>query len=351
MENRKKDGQVAVEKIVVTAIVLGIAAGILFNYGASLKSTGLNAEQKTENVFNKSLDEGDDAASSGDVATDINAEREDENYLYANIRPAYVGDGTGTYMNDQYEFVSDLDHQYVDVWVQFKKLEDGTLATASCSDHDGDYPDLIVNPISTMGKNLQGKIKFPTSINKRNISIIGARTFRNTGFNNLFELPGELKTIEGGAFEYMGIRQGKFSFPKKLEYIGKRAFTYAFNDMEYKEGVSFPDSLAYIGPEAFINGRFKGNLKLPQNLSFLGDSAFAHCTFSGSIVLPQSLLKVGDSVFFSSTFSGDLILPSNLQSLGSYVFDKSKFDNKVVVPDSLTQMGKNSFETIDAGGL
>ncbi|MBW9322001.1 hypothetical protein FG877_00255 [Enterococcus casseliflavus] len=127
----------------------------------------------------------------------VQSSREDETYLYAKIRDADESKGE------------------TEIWVQAKKLGNGTLELYKSSTSDGSY---------TVGSSdMTGSLVIPDTINGMNIIGLGDSAFFHSKFTGELKLPSGLTNINNDAF-------------KNSTFIGE---------------LKLPDSLTTIGPYAF----------------------------------------------------------------------------------------------------
>lgn len=90
-----------------------------------------------------------------------------------------------------------------------------------------------------------------------------------------------------------GILIRHISLPDSLKYIGKEAFrACGLREM------TLPDSVCEIDDKAFINCQVLESIKLPQNLQRLGESAF-YSSGIKRIKIPKSVTSIGDKCFYN----------------------------------------------------
>lgn len=82
-----------------------------------------------------------------------------------------------------------------------------------------------------------------------------------------------------------------------LESIGTRAFA----DCTSLASVSFPNTLKYIGYQAFQHTKLSGNLIIPDSVQTLGMECFSVCTGLTSVTLGSGLVYLPDKLFQGCT--------------------------------------------------
>lgn len=118
--------------------------------------------------------------------------------------------------------------------------------------------------------------------------------------------------------DYTGSENGELVIPSELDGravtgIGEKAF--------YEEdmtSVILPESVTYIGDEAFYFCSKLRKLLISENVTYIGDYAFAGCRLT-DFVIPEGVQYIGDAAFCYTEMSS------------------------VTIPDSVTAMGENPF--------
>ncbi len=106
--------------------------------------------------------------------------------------------------------------------------------------------------------------------------------------------------------------------------------------------IQFPDSLIYIGVEAF---KYSGvvELNLPRNLQTIDGWAFADCQSLRNVSMQDCVTSIGDHVFYECTALQSVSFSKTLKSVGDYAFSKSGVAN-IKFPSSLKSFGHWVFE-------
>ncbi len=163
---------------------------------------------------------------------------------------------------------------------------------------------------------------------------------------------------------YTGIDKN-IVIPESIEGA-KVVVVYGFSSTEVPiEQVTIPDSVEYIGEQAFMNceklhtvklGKgvkricsraFYGcsaleNIELPSGITTLNDDAFYECTSLKKITIPNTVTDMGMNVFCFSGLS-ELNLQEGIKSIGSYACFWSENLKTVTIPASVEQIGEYSF--------
>ena len=141
--------------------------------------------------------------------------------------------------------------------------------------------------------------------------------------------------------------------------------SFAFRRNESLKSISLPDSVDYIGAEAFawcrnlcsisFNGvihiserAFMGcdslvSAHVGEKLNIMGKKAFAYCPSLESIILPDSLETLGASAFDGCRNLRAVVLPNSLKSLENGTFYACCNLNSINIPENLGYVDEFAF--------
>lgn len=178
------------------------------------------------------------------------------------------------------------------------------------------------------------------------ITYIGSYAFSNTSLSGALIIPDDVTEIS--AYAFSGTFVGSVSFSPRLKRIYDDAFLRC---VSLTGTLTLPETLTYIGREAFKECSLTGELHLPNNLECIGGSAFENAGyFVGGLKLPDKITKLYGSTFYSSpkgAFSGNLDL-NNVIEFGESEFSYCHFTGELEIPDG-TIIIPASFMEIRAG--
>lgn len=131
-----------------------------------------------------------------------------------------------------------------------------------------------------------------------------------------------------------------FSFPEKITYIGPLAFSYT----SLSGALIMPDDVIEISSYAF-SGALIGSVAFSPRLNRIGAYAFEKCTsLTGTLTLPETLTYIGNNAFYSCSFTGELHLPNSLEYIGQYAFNSAgNFVGGLRIPDKITKLNGATF--------
>ena len=158
----------------------------------------------------------------------------------------------------------------------------------------------------------------------------------------------------------------KITLPETITYIGEDAF----NSCENLTEINLPNSLTGIGEDAFGNcdklnyavymgAKYLGNtenpylylasagdatdLVLASTALFFDEDAFRGSTALKSVTLPSKATKISSSMFSNCTALESVTIPSGVTEIESYAFRNCSSLVSVTIPNSVTSVGDSAF--------
>ncbi len=150
---------------------------------------------------------------------------------------------------------------------------------------------------------------------------------------------GELETIGSKAF--FGFPITKITLPQSLKFIGKEAFAYC----QLLEQITIPDSVSSIGEGAFCNCIALQEVKLSNSLSSISKELFSSCWYLRKVTLPKELKKIGPWAFSFCNSLTSISLPDSLECIEDCAFSDTPIKN-LYVPKNVKKISEdNAFST------
>ena len=190
-------------------------------------------------------------------------------------------------------------------------------------DYSGKTQDDIIPYAAFFNKKTMSHFSFPEKI-----TYIGTSAFYKTSLSGALVIPDDVTEISDYAFQETLI--GSVSFSPRLDRIGAMAFSGCSS---LTGTLTLPETLTYIGDDAFNCCSFTGELHLPNSLEYIGSSAFNSAgNFVGGLRIPDKITKLNASTFSGSGFSGHLDL-NNVIEFDGGEFSGCGFTGVLIIPD------------------
>lgn len=162
-----------------------------------------------------------------------------------------------------------------------------------------------------------------------------------TGFTNLEEIyfPNSLRYIGEDAFS-----DSKFyeNLPDGLVYIGKILYKYK-GTAEENTKIEIKEGTEYIGTGAFVLQENITEITLPDSVKYIGSGAFS-CTAIKTITLPKNLEVIEDTVFSDCSNLKAITIPDSVKSIGVSAFGGCVNLSTVEFGNNLRLINSNAFE-------
>lgn len=87
------------------------------------------------------------------------------------------------------------------------------------------------------------------------------------------------------------------------------------------KSIQIPDTVAYIGADAFNGCTGLTEINLPSSLEYIGDNALKDCGTIDNKNIPENIKYIGDYAFCGWTELEKAVIPANVERLGEHAFD------------------------------
>lgn len=129
------------------------------------------------------------------------------------------------------------------------------------------------------------------------------------------------------------ISQEEFKIPSYINNIPIKAIKrYFLKDSPHLTGdLIIPDSIEYIGDEAFSDSYFTDQLRLPNNINYvsINKNAFAYSHFTGDLIIPDNILLIEEGAFEGCSGFNRLVIGKYCKSIDAYAFKGCHFKSIV----------------------
>ena len=156
---------------------------------------------------------------------------------------------------------------------------------------------------------------FSYEVSSRGVTITG---FLGVGANDILQIP---EQIEG--------------------YPVTRIADNAFQNMNMKE-VQFPDTIEYIGMEAFSGCKLLTKVEIPSKLEEINYKCFQGTALS-SVVIPNNVKKLCAWCFEGCLLLDTVVLNEGLEWIDPYSFTRTAI-TKIVLPKTIKNVRQDAFE-------
>ena len=188
-------------------------------------------------------------------------------------------------------------------------------------------------------------IAYDGYIDTNRLNIMEAKCFEVAG-NNRYA------TRDGFLYDYSGkmlllcpkLLGGKITIPDKTRYIAKIAFRNNFNITE----LVLPDSLTFIGEQAFSGCKALSSIDFGKGLSQIGDSArnkfvFSDCHELKKLHIPSNIKSIGPSAFSNCSSLQEVIFDGGVEMIDESAFSWCESAKTIAFPESLRYVYQNAF--------
>lgn len=120
---------------------------------------------------------------------------------------------------------------------------------------------------------------------------------------------------------------------------------YAFYGCTNLKEVNLPNSLKYIGSNAFIGCKFLKRIILPIGIETINDYAFGDCISLKEVNFPNTLQEIGVAAFSGCNALEKIIFHNGIKTIEDYVFYGCNNLKEVYLPKGIETIGDSVFDS------
>ncbi len=198
------------------------------------------------------------------------------------------------------------------------------------------------------------------------VTSIGNSAFYNCRKLTSISLPDGITSIGDFAFESTGFYNDKSNWQNDVLYIGKNLIeaktslsgSYAirngtvciaeraFYECNQLESVTIPDTVAYIGDQAFQNtGYYNKEANWEDDVLYIGSFLIkAKSSLSISYMIRNETICIADNAFYNCSDLKSIIIPNSVAFIGNNAFENCKSLISVFIPQNVRFVGEMAFK-------
>ncbi len=212
---------------------------------------------------------------------------------------------------------------------EYKVFKDQNVDCISISQYTGDA----------------SKVTVPEKIDNKPVIEIGYYAFAFKSELTDVVLPSTLKKIDFRAFDGCGITA--INLPKGLECLEHDAF----RGCEKLASISVPDTITFIGGDAFTETPWLESQMEGGRPVVLNNILVAMKPTDGAVTVPAGVETIVDYAFYQNEDLFSVILPNGLKHIGSDAFNGCKNLKSIAIPPTVETIGENALNRIEKIGL
>ncbi len=153
-----------------------------------------------------------------------------------------------------------------------------------------------------------------------------------------FTVRDNTRIISGGIFD--GLKKiTKVIIPESVVSIGCCAFQNSS-----VISVEIPNSVTYIGEDAFAGCDKLVQIDLPKNLNKIEAGSFSECSSLMDIFIPSNVTIIDDYAFYGCTGLKDITVPEAVSTIGDNIFRQCSNLKEIKLPRTVNALGECVFK-------
>ena len=179
----------------------------------------------------------------------------------------------------------------------------------------------------------------PEELNESNAKEVLGEDYKK---RDTIKIPKGVIRIEYQAFRECSAQS--IIIPSTVTRIGDYAWYGVFEGCENLQSIEIPESVTYIGSNAFYGCKSLKTVTLNEGLTIIRGSAFRNCTSLKEITMPQSVTSIGSNAFRGCSSLKKVVLTENISVIESSTFDDCTALTNITIPDGVTCIEDYAFD-------
>lgn len=185
------------------------------------------------------------------------------------------------------------------------------------------------------------------------LTSLGIEAFKNCSKISYLNVNSNLKTISQSAFEgCTTLATINFGSDSSVSRIADKAFykTRVYrNDTsgDYKDKITFPDTLTEIGGYAFAENKGSSlkTVEIPSSVTIIDDYAFSGCTYLKTVTFAENseIKNLGEGVFKNCSYLSSITLPDTVTQIPALAFNGCGRLVKFTIGANVEKIGEGAF--------
>ena len=197
---------------------------------------------------------------------------------------------------------------------------------------------ILPNSVNTIGDRIFYDCQSLASVQLPvGISVLTLEMFYNCVSLTSFVIPPTVTRIEERAFYGAGLHS--VEIPESVTYIGEEAFLSCLS----LSSVDLPNTTIEMGSGVFSFCIALQSIHLPENLETIPSLFLNGCENLTSITIPETVTNIEDCAFLNCYGLTEIELPASVTILGESAFQNCRALDSINIPETVETIGNNVF--------
>lgn len=177
-------------------------------------------------------------------------------------------------------------------------------------------------------------VEIPSEIDGFPVTTIGNGAFYGENLVSI-SFPNSITKIKAGAFDYTPWLSKK---REENPIVIENNILISWDKTKNETDVIIPDGVISIAGRVFKDYDMV-SVTIPNSVVYIGDEAFSECYYLSNVIMSDSITEIGDKAFNSCTKLTSITIPNGTKSIGDYAFAGCEKLVDVTIADSIMSAG------------